>query len=54
MNLTTAEMTTVGIALAICFAAYKFLPNAAMKAAALGIGGVVIAKQVPYLSDALA
>ena len=54
MNLTTSEMTTIGIALAVCFAAYKFIPNAAAKAAALGVAGTIIAKQLPYVQDALA
>ena len=54
MNLTTSEMTTIGIALAVCFAAYKFLPNAAAKAAALGVAGVIVAKQIPYVKDAMA
>lgn len=53
MNLTTADMTKLGIALGICFAAYKFVPNPAIKAAALAVGAVVIAKRVPYVSAAL-
>lgn len=54
MNLTSSQLTTIGIALAVCVAAYKFLPNAAMKAAALGVAGTIIAKQLPYVQDALA
>jgi hypothetical protein len=51
--LTQAELTRMGIALAICYAAYKFIPNPAAKAAALGVAGVIVAKRVPYLSAAL-
>lgn len=51
--LSQAEMMRVGIALGICFAAYKFIPHQAAKAAALGVAGVVVARRVPYLQDAL-
>jgi len=54
MNLTTSEITKLGIALAICYGAYRFIPNTAAKTAALGIAGTIVAKQIPYLSDALA
>lgn len=54
MNLTTAQMTSIGIALAAVYAAFKFAPNAHVKAAALGVGGVILAKQLPYIQDALA
>lgn len=54
MNLTTAQLTKLGIALGICYAVYRFVPNAQAKAAALGVGGVIIAKQIPYVSEAMA
>jgi hypothetical protein len=54
MNLTSAQMTQLAIALAACYAVIKFVPNQQAKAAALGVGGVIIAKQLPYLSTALA
>lgn len=44
------NMTKVAIALGICYAAYKFGP-APLKAAALGVAGVVVAKQTPVLKD---
>lgn len=53
MNMTSSQLTKLGAALGICFAAYKFGPPA-VKAAALGVAGVIVAKKVPYLSDALA
>nr|WP_315242872.1 hypothetical protein [uncultured Albidiferax sp.] len=52
MNLSTSQLTKLGIALGICYAAYKFGPQPA-KAAALGVAGVIVAKQVPYVQDAL-
>jgi hypothetical protein len=42
------------IALGICYGAYRFAPNQAVKGAALGVGGVIIAKKIPYLQQALA
>jgi len=48
LNMNTA------IAAGILFAAIKFVPNAQVKAAALGVAGVMVARQIPYLSDALA
>ena len=53
MNLSTSQLTKIGIALAACFAVYKFAPMSAAKAAALGVAGVIIGKQVPYVQDAL-
>ena len=50
MNL---NMNTI-IAAAIVFAAYKWAPNAFVKGAAAGVAGTIIAKQIPYVSDAIA
>jgi hypothetical protein len=52
--LTQSEMMKLGMALGICFAAYKFVGNPAVKAVALAVGGVIVARKVPVLSDALA
>lgn len=54
MNLTTAQLTKLGIALGICYAVYRYVPNQQVKAAILGVGGVIIAKQIPYVSEAMA
>lgn len=40
-----------GIALGIVYAIYRFVPGNMAKAAALGVGGVIIAKQLPYVKD---
>jgi hypothetical protein len=50
----TAKLTKMAIALGMCYALYRFGPGQVFKAAAIGVGGVIVAKQVPYLSDALA
>jgi len=50
--MTTQEMTNLGIALGIIFAAYKFGPQP-VKAAALGVAGVMIAQRIPYVKDAI-
>lgn len=52
--MNSADLTKLGIALGATFAVYKFVPNAAVKAAALGVMGVIVARQVPYVSTALA
>lgn len=54
MNLSSSQVTKLGLGLGICFAVYKFIPHPAAKAAALGVAGVIVGKQVPYLSAALA
>jgi len=47
------ELTKLAMALGILYAAYKFIPNQAVKAAALGVAGTVIAKRTPVLKDYL-
>lgn len=54
MTLTSAQMTTMGIALAACYAAFKFSGNQTIKAAAVAVGAVIVGKQVPFIQDALA
>ncbi len=51
--MTSSEMTKAAIGLGICFAAYKFGTHPAIKAMALGVAGVIVAKRVPYLSEAV-
>lgn len=42
------------VAVGIAYAAAKFSSNAMVKAAAYGVIGVIVAKQIPYVQDALA
>ena len=49
--MSQSELTKMAIALGILYAAYKFIPHPAAKAAALGVAGVVIAKKTPILQD---
>jgi hypothetical protein len=51
--MTSSQMTKIAIALGACFAAYKFIGHPAAKAMALGVAGVIVAKQTPYVQDAL-
>lgn len=44
---------SIGIAAAMVFAAYKY-GNGMVKGAALGVAGVIIGKQIPYVQDVLA
>jgi hypothetical protein len=50
-QMDTSKLMNLGIAAAIVYAAYKFGPNQAIKAAALGVGGVIAAKQIPFVKD---
>lgn len=49
--MSQSELTRMGLALAILYGVYKFVPHPAAKAAALGVAGVVIAKKLPILRD---
>jgi hypothetical protein len=51
-TMTQAEMMKYGIAAGVLFAGYKFGPTA-VKAAALAIGAVAVAKKLPYVKDVL-
>lgn len=42
----------LGMALAIVYGVYRFAPGGqAVKAAAAGVMGVIVAKQTPYVKD---
>jgi len=48
-----ANLTKLAVPAAILFAIYKFVPNAMAKGAALAVGAVLVAKQLPILGDAI-
>jgi flavin-dependent dehydrogenase len=48
------DLMKIGMAVGICFAAYKFGQHPAIKAGAIAVAAVVVAKRVPVLSTALA
>ena len=50
----TTKIMPAAIAAAICFGIYKYVANPAVKTAALGALGVIVAKNVPFVQDALA
>jgi len=52
-NVNMQKMQSLGLALAIVWAVYKFGRHDAVKAAALGVGGVIVAKQLPYVKDVM-
>jgi hypothetical protein len=52
MNLSQENLMKLGIALGVVYAAWKFGPAWA-KAGALGVGAVIVAKQVPYVKEVL-
>lgn len=47
------KLTGLAIAGAAVYVAWKYAPSQAIKAMALGVGGVIIGKQIPYVSAAL-
>lgn len=49
----TTKLIPTGIALAILYGVSYFVKNPMVKAAAYGTMGVVLAKQIPYVRDAL-
>lgn len=48
--MSQTQLMNLAIAGSIVFAAYKF-GSGAVKAGALAIGAVIVAKQVPYVKD---
>lgn len=49
-----ADLMKLAIAGAALWGIYKFAPNQAVKAMALGAAGVLVAKRIPYVGAALA
>jgi hypothetical protein len=47
------DFKKLGIALAAVYAIYRFAPQAQVKAAALGVGGVIIARNLPFVRDVM-
>lgn len=47
----TAQLTKLAISAGILYAAIKFAPNPSVKAMALGVAGVLVARQIPYLNQ---
>ena len=47
------KLVPLGIALGILYAVAKFVPNPMAKAGAYGVMGVIVARQIPYLREAL-
>lgn len=51
--MNAASLTKIAIALGITYGVYRFVPNASAKAAAMGVMGVIIAKNIPYVNQAI-
>lgn len=52
--MNSADLMKLAITLGACYAAFKFSGSAHVKAAALAVGAVAVAKKLPYVGDALA
>lgn len=48
------DLKALGIAAGLLFAVYKFAPNGMIKGAAVSVAAVIVAKQVPFISNTLA
>lgn len=48
--MTSSQMTNLAISAGILFAAYKFGPGV-VKAGAVAVAAVIVAKNVPYVQD---
>lgn len=49
-----SEIIKLAITGAILFAGYRYAPNATMKAMVLGVAGVVVARNTPFVKDYVA
>ncbi len=49
----TAALTKSAIALGVLFAIAKFVPNPMVKAGAYGVMGVIAARHIPFVQDAI-
>lgn len=49
----STKIVPLAVALGLCYAVQHFVKNQAVKAAAIGVAGVIVAKQVPYVQDVL-
>lgn len=47
------KMIGIAIAGAAVYVAWKYAPSQTIKAMALGVGGVIVGKQLPYIREAL-
>ncbi|MYN45788.1 hypothetical protein GTP23_12095 [Pseudoduganella sp. FT93W] len=52
--MSQTEMTKLAMALGLCYAAYKFVGNPLVKAAAVSVGAVIVARKAPILSNVMA
>lgn len=50
----TSKLMPAAVALALLYGVSRFVDNPMIKAATLGAMGVIVAKQIPYVQDALA
>lgn len=53
MNISSSQITKLGLALGVCFAAYKFVSHPLVKTAAVAVGAVIVAKNAPITGPAL-
>lgn len=50
---TKNKWVKIGLGLAACYAAYRWMPNQAVKAAALGAAGTIVISNTPVIQNAI-
>jgi len=50
-SILSSEYGKAAVALALVWGVYHFVKNPQVRAAALGVGGIVVARQLPFVSD---
>lgn len=50
-NLFSSDLGKAAIALAACWGLYHFVKVPAVRAGAISVGAVIVAKQLPFVSD---
>lgn len=52
-SMSKEEMMKLGMAVGLCYAAYKFIQHPQLKVGAVAIGAVIVARKLPILGAAL-
>lgn len=53
MDFLKSDLGKAAVGLAAVWAVYHFVKNPQVRAAALGVGGMIVAKQLPFVGDAV-
>lgn len=51
--MNSSDLTKLAVAAGMLYGVWKFAPNDAVKAMALGVAGVIAAKKLPFVKDVI-